>query len=402
MKVISPSQIKTKSLLSVLVWFSMFSTPFSSYAMECSSDVECGEGEYCELILVPSADPCFIDEEGNEVCEEDSTETEEVLGFCEERPIECMEDSDCPSHLSCEWAGMSSSGSSAGSAGSSGSSSGSSGSSGSGSSGDFESVPPEMDAEAMPESEVEEAPSEDLPAEPDQQRPEPSDESMMCVFVPSSCEEDNDCAMNFHCEISTLMVDCAVPEVICDEGEDCEEFAPVDCGEEEYTEGHCMPDTIECDNDAACPSDWHCREQVEFSCDSDDIAIGAPEPAQDREREAEPNEEPEDVSVSDCEETVRSLCMPIGLDGAYGFSEVSSTNNDGDRTEPRPGDNRPELDNDNDQSGDGSVDGDAFDESSSNSDVVEDEGGCDAHSNQQSSWMLIFSLALLACRRRLA
>lgn len=382
MKVVSQSHLKTKSLLRVLVWFAMLSAPFTSYAMECDSDSDCGEGEYCERIPVPSEAPCFIDEEGNEECEDEPVNEEETLGFCEERPIECMEDSDCPSHLSCGWAGVSPSDSS------------------SRESEGFAPMPPEMEG-ASPE-EAEEAPSEDLPPEPNEQRPLPVEESMMCVFVPSACESDDDCAMDFRCETSMFEVDCAVPEVICEEGEECEEIEAIDCGGEAYTESYCVPNEIECDSDAACPSDWRCRELVEFSCgsdDTDDIAIGAPEPASEEKRVVQSMDE-EESSNSDCEETVRSLCVPVGLDVAYGFAgEVSNTGNSGTSAETN-------LNN----SGEGTAPGtgpnddgsNANENESSSNDIVEDEGGCDAQSSQQSSWMLIFALALLARRRKLA
>ena len=396
MKISSQSQVKTKNLLNVLMWFSMLSAPFNAYAMECSSDADCGEGEYCEQIPVPSAAPCFIDEDGEEVCEEELIDEEEVLGFCEERPIECMEDSDCPSHLSCGWAAEPASGSS------------SSGSSG------FAPAPPEMEGEAMPDQEDEGVSAEDLPPETDEPNPEPEDESMMCVFVPVECESDNDCAMNFHCETSTISVGCAAPEVICEEGEDCVEVEPVDCDEEEYTESLCVPNEIECDNDEACPSDWRCRELVEFSCDSDDITVSTPDSDESTDsaerRVPAPEEDSEeavevDLPENNCEETVRSLCVPAGLHGGYVSARGElSNNNTNENEESGPSDNETGSSNGNGQNEEEESASEPSTEgnNSSNNDTVEDEGGCDAQSNQQSSWMLIFALAALAFRRRLA
>jgi hypothetical protein len=41
---------------------------------------------------------CFIDESGEEICEEESISE---VSFCVEIPIPCAVDSDCPSHLRC-------------------------------------------------------------------------------------------------------------------------------------------------------------------------------------------------------------------------------------------------------------------------------------------------------------
>jgi hypothetical protein len=392
MKTLNKNNISSSKLVATLLCFAILSTSLNANAMECSVDADCAEGEYCEILEVYPSAPCFIDEEGNEICEDIAVDEEEVLGFCEERPIECMQDSDCPSHLSCGWGDELTSGSSAGS-----------------SEGSEGFAPSEMDSGAS------EDPAEGAPAQeaPDELPVEEVPESLMCVFVPSTCESDNDCAMNFHCEVTSVSVGCAVPEIICEEGEDCAEVEPVDCEEEEYSEGYCMPNEIECDSDAACPSDWRCRELIESSCGGDDIdvAIGAPEPAPNEEqgssedqassegageeRMAAPVEEPAERPVVDCEETVRSICVPVGLGSVRAVAESGlAGGGTSEIAQSGPVDEDTTLGNNDDLNAEEA-------EGSSNS-VVEDEGGCDAQSSKQSSWMMIFGLALLAFRRRLA
>ena len=123
--------------LSVLLWFATFSIPLSAHALECASDADCAEGEFCEIWEVPSA-PCTIDEEGNEDCEEVESAEEEMIGLCQEQAIECEQDSDCPSHLSCEFVSNRIEPAGEGSASSSGSS---------GSSEDPEEAPPPLPEE---------------------------------------------------------------------------------------------------------------------------------------------------------------------------------------------------------------------------------------------------------------
>ena len=351
--------------LSVLLWCAMFSAPLLGYASECTSDADCLEEEYCELLEV-SLSPCFIDEDGNENCGNDTEENVEEMGFCEERAIECEANSDCPSHLTCVFQGSIREANDGGSSSAFG--------------------PDDTDEDRLsPEESTEEAPEpEQRPVEEDPVEEEPVDEGGMCLFIADSCEADNDCAMNFHCEVSRYSVGCAEPAFPdCAEDEDCQP-EPVECEDEEISEGSCMPNEIECDNDAACPTDWRCREHIEVTCGTEDRAVSTsssdssePRSEEDRDRQV-PEENP-------CEEITRSLCMPIGLGGSSGYValETATTNDTTPSTEEGNEDTVP-----NDSDG------------STNADV--EEGGCSASPSSPTPWALFGLFALLGLRRRLA
>jgi hypothetical protein len=367
---------QTISSMIALMAFTLLSMPLVAQAEECLMDSDCAEGEFCELISAGLV-PCSIDEEGNEICDE--VEETEQMGFCQERPIECETDADCPSHLSCAWGGGIEPTESV----------------------VVEPVSPEDTDEASAEEiAIEEPPSEDLPPED----PEPVEEGpMMCVFIPAQCASDNDCGMNFHCETYSVGVSCGgAAAAPCQEGEDCPPQPEPDCVDEEFTEGYCMPDEIECGSDDMCPTDWRCREIVESDCGGVDFAVdsagmdssessssgssdeGAAPDSGEAERRIEPVE---------CVESARSLCVPVGLSvpgGAYDSAIAES------------GEARPT--NTDDQSvEEGDQDLEASEpsaEESGSSDEVEESGGCDASQTAPTAWALLALLATLGLRRR--
>ena len=379
---------QTKHLQLILILCYLLGTGIQAFGSECTSDTDCGSGEYCEIYGEEVA-TCSIDSEGNEVCDE--IDEQEVLGFCEERPIECTENSDCPSYLICARQGNVTVASDADD------------------SNHDEDIPPEgveesSDREARPASDELSAPEMTDPGDQ-------PDGPGMCIFVPAECETDNDCAMHFHCEIYEVGVSCgAVPEYDCPEGEDCPEIEPVDCGDVDSSTGLCLPDEIECDSDNACPSDWRCQEIVESSCsgievapieemadssdsdssDSDSSSEGAPEMT---ETEPQAQRLVEDM----CEETTRSLCVPRGLGAGHssvatgsGIAEDRTTNNQG-------GENGGALNTEEETDDENSSD------ASNNADV--EEGGCQAHSTHPASllaWMLLLLGSFFNLRRRMA
>ena len=234
----------------ILASLLLLGVPLTSYAQECTEQSDCRDDEECLLYATPVL--CMVDEEGNEVCEEPG----EPWGECVPTPIDCVEDSDCPSHLICGSSGHGRDEPGATSSGSSGSS-GSAESPGSPESSDefieedSQPVPPcegEDCGDPLPEPEVEEGPTQ-------------------CVYDHIECEAASDCPANFECHIYEGEEDCAVSNVAVDCPEDdvdCEPFVEeeVDCGDvEPISYGYCQPVEIECESDEMCPSDWTCRQQ---------------------------------------------------------------------------------------------------------------------------------------------
>ena len=385
-----PIKIRRKAsknpLTQPLLWAALALTPTAVYA-DCTQDSDCADGEICESNPISSAE-CFIDENGEEICTEE--EMIETIGYCTDAPINCVQDSDCPSHLRCEGLeGVTSS---------------------PGDPGEPPPPSPDQDGDGF-------APDPDA----DQIEEEPEDVPAMCVYIPAECETDDDCGENFHCETYTYEVGCTMPvPVECEEGEDCppvEDFDEDDCGEEEFSEGFCEPNEIECDSDEACPADWRCREMTELVCDgeNDDISIGG-EPREGSGAfadDAEPEDENPTVTV-ECQELSRDVCVPVGLD----YVEISGgevtdptitadpdgETNDGDGSGSAPGtdggdDNDTDTDTDNDDDTDTDTDTDTPSENSGG-DV--EESSCSASSRGASPWTLFGLLALLGFRRRIA
>jgi MYXO-CTERM domain-containing protein len=214
--------------------------------------------------------------------------------------------------------------------------------------------------------------------------------------------------MNFHCQINTFTEGCTSSFVpACgEEEEDCDIFEPTEeCEEQEWTEGYCQPDEIECDNDAACPSDWRCKQIEEYSCVEATVSSTDAE-SNDGDEQAAP--EPSFNEVS-CEETVRSLCVPLGVYEGY-FAGGSSPDRetaivDGDpntTTNPtEPGDGSNGSNGSSDSSGSNGEPNSEETANSTNADV-EDDAGCDAKSTSPTPLALFGLLALLGLRRRLA
>ena len=379
----SRSSSKTIKSLVTLTTFTLFSAPFFAQAEECRMDADCAEGEYCEMMNAPSVS-CFIDEEGNEDCGE-PFEEEELVGFCEERPIECETDSDCPSHLSCGWVhegGVEPIETEPVDASGGG-------------------VPRESDAEdSFPPEDIDE-PSSDEP--PINEPVEPNeDESMMCLFIPTECESDDECAMNFHCETFTSGVSCGDfgGRAPCEEGEECPPQPEPDCEDEEFTESYCVPDEIDCNSDEMCPEDWRCQEFVQSDCDDSDLFTSAHTMDSEDHSSSEP-EPPTEENVermpeqAECAETVRSLCVPVGL------SEPSYDVIVGEVEPNMSGEQREEEGQDliGEENGESGTPTDAPEEGSSD-DSVEDSGGCDAHQTAPTAWALLALLGSLGFRRR--
>ena len=366
------SRISKRTLKSIitLTSFTLFSAPLYAQAEECMADADCAEGEYCEQIEAPIV-TCLIDEDGNESCDEPVDN--EPLGFCQERPIECETDSDCPSHLSCGWGDLDVDGS-------------------------VEPFPTEETDEASadalpPEEESREAPED--PVEPVL----PEEGPTMCVFIPMQCRSDDECAMNFHCETYSSGASCGfAPSISCNEDEDCPPPPPApDCEEEEFTEGFCMPNEIDCNSDEMCPSDWRCREIVDTSCDQVDIAISSSDmdpseaPSSDSAGGAEAQDfaiEPDQVQ---CVDSVRSLCVPVGFSGGGIYEDEIRASGEGSFDANNDGRSVEDLDNN---------DADVTREEGSSNDI-EESGGCDASQSAPTTWALLLLLASLGFRRRL-
>ena len=382
-----------QSIAQLLIWTAMVLIPTAGHA-ECTEDSDCAEGEICES-APSSVGECYIDEDGEEVCTEEEAES---LGYCMEAPIDCEQDSDCPSHLRCENVdGQNGDVSVSGSATSGGST-------------------PAPSPDGQKERE----------ADPYPEEPE-DEESMMCVYIQTECEVDTDCIENFRCEIYTYSVGCAEPaEVPCEEGEDCEpleDTGPTGCEEEEVTEGFCEPIDIECDSDNACPSDWRCKEFVEYECDSDDFVtneaeMGPVPPIEEGPMGTEGEEDTdednlvEDVLPSeDCEETRRSMCVPVGLEyESFGMdSNDRSTSTEGSEPSRDPlnddGEDDPASVNeggedDSDDGGTPTPAGEGTDDMSASDDV--EDSSCRSSSGRTSPLMLIGLLMVLGLRRRMS
>jgi len=358
-----------------LVCLSLFVLPSMVHASECDSDEDCNADEYCQVVGSTGEVVCFVAEDGTEECEDVPAE-EESFGFCELRPIECQTDSDCPSHLECSTYD------------------------------DFEDgevrpaemipPPPVDDSEEDPDG----VPADDLP--PEEMEIDGEDEGGMCVYNPAECETDNDCGMNFHCQIETFVEGCVFPAApdCAEEDEDCVDTfeVPEECDEREWTEGYCQPDEIECDSDAACPSDWSCKQIEEYACEEVTVSREAPEPSDGDEEAAQVP----DFNDIPCEEIVRSLCVPLGVHEGY-LTGSASLSSETDVVDGEPN-STPSSEEDPDSEGGepGTEEGEPrTEEGSSNADLEEDSG-CDAKSTSPTPLALFGLLALVGLRRRLA
>lgn len=382
-------KLKTKRALQTTTWVTLLCTPALVQAMECNTNADCAQGEQCQL-LDSIEETCTIDEEGTEIC---SGGTIETFGICVELPIECMTDTDCPSHLKCVEGG-----------GAGTISEGSTGMATEGSTGSEGATDP-----APPPEEGMNVPEQDLPP-PDEAEVE--DGPNMCAFIPTECETNAECGSHFHCQLETYFVGCGMPTtpvvVNCDEGEDClpDPADPVEepppCEAEEITEGYCVPDEIDCAGGEICPDDWRCREVLGVICEGENVNATDDQPSAeipDQDPSADFVEEP----ASSCEETMRSLCVPVGmgfgggrgaLPGGSATGEIASTG-DGTMTTGTGGSGAAPTTPETEE---GDANQPESQAAGSSADV--EDSGCSASTRSASPWALFGLFALLGLRRR--
>jgi MYXO-CTERM domain-containing protein len=273
----------------------------AAWAQDCERSRDCPDNHYCER-------------SGSVTCPPGEECVEMVSSSCEAVPdgiVQCARQGDCPAHLTC--------------------------------------MAPPSGGACTSSSDGEE----------DCEEPEPDpDARMFCIFVPAECMANDDCAENFICEEAACGL--SSPECI---GEDCPE--PVE--EEDPCAGRpgqCVPDRIDCADDAACPGDWRCTEIGRSGCDEvgvtsggDASAGGVPSPPADEGEEGEGDSpEPEDTPPEadpapegegeggappeddpaprepappeddDCEEEIERICLPPSL--ATYFTAIGGAEND--------------------------------------------------------------------------
>ena len=365
-----------------IILLSLF-LPSLVLATDCETDADCGEHEFCQRFDVAVGAPCSIDEDGNEDCPEPSNASS--TGECVPGPISCETDEDCPGISSCvERAGGIQ----------------------------------QMDC---PDDDDSEEPCDGEPVE------EPATRS--CEYVPVDCQTDDDCGEGLACEDVTPP--CApnlVATPACPEGEDCPEPEPAPqndtCDDQEQV-FQCMPQQIECETDAECPSEWSCETiVVGVSCsgsssggstpgepveptesmmgESSQGSDGGAPPAEDREDDDESSEdspEPpqtEEVTTEDCVEESMMICVPEGYEHYQGSplgASASGPSGSGD-VSSQSGPSDTEESSDNGSSADG---GEAPSDSS-------DESGCDCsvadNTGLGSLWAFVLLLGCLPRRKK--
>jgi len=204
--------------LSALLAF-LGTAALSSFAMaqECTTDADCGEGEYCSPTPCPAID-CDPDDPSCPECPETGVCMDDL-----EVARECTTDADCGAGLVCESVG-----------------------------GTDCAVP------ACPEGM--ECPEVDCTSE----------EIFACVPDRSACASDADCAEGLQCETYTYE-QCSgggsVPP--CAPGEECPEPEPVETECETITESYCLPPYLgTCTADADCGPGFTCEEYENCGCTS--------------------------------------------------------------------------------------------------------------------------------------
>ena len=187
-------------------------------ATECENDSDCGVHEVCSRADVAVGAPCYVDEDGNEICPEPS---HSISGECVPGPISCETDEDCPGISSC--------------------------------------------VERPGGTTVNDGP-EDEGSEPCDPGPCEEPATRTCEYVPAACQTDADCAEGLACtDVTPPCVSDrrSVPD--CAEGDDCPEPEEVPEAEDCTTQEpvfQCMPQQINCETDDQCPSDWTCESIV--------------------------------------------------------------------------------------------------------------------------------------------
>jgi MYXO-CTERM domain-containing protein len=204
--------------LSALLAF-LGSAALSSFAMaqECTTDADCGEGEYCSPTPCPAID-CDPSDPSCPECPETGICT---AGF--DGTTECTTDADCGAGFVCESVG-----------------------------GTDCAVPTCPEGTECPEVDC------------------TSEEIFACVPDRSACTSDADCAEGLQCETYTYE-QCSgggsVPP--CAPGEDCPQPEPVEPECETITESYCLPPYLgACTADADCGPGFTCEEYENCGCSS--------------------------------------------------------------------------------------------------------------------------------------
>jgi Cys-rich repeat protein len=366
---------------------------------ECSTDADCPEGSFCITggMTDCACPPC--DPDDGECPDCNCPDPTEVMGYCDSFEIdfgqivagECASDSDCPLDFVCQEVDV-----------------------------PCDTAPPCACAcEPCPEDDPACDPKCDECECPE---PEPcSDETQqLCVFSPTECTADADCADGFVCEAieecygsgssGCVCGGCVCPT--CMEGEEC---PPCDCPEDPVCECEdepesfeecitvasiCFPEEVVCETDADCAEDFICFDvgDSEENC----VCAGcdcAPCPEGE---ECEPCDCPP-CECGDLEGDPELMCIPAGWDeaGFLGGGDVSmgeamgSVKGENDDTatpqSPEDGENDPNAN----LSGDGAE--------KAADDTRSESTGCTAGHNTNAApagllFLLVFGLAIL--RRR--
>ncbi len=386
----SPQALKTllkmAAVLSVLLLASAASADVA--VSQCSTDADCGEGFICEVYEAGGgavAPPCYVDEDGNEVCEDEDFAPDEFeqYGECVPAPITCFSDSDCGGGLTCIF----DSGDHAVDGGST------------------DPVPPPEEVE----------PGEgNKQAEEDSDAARPAPEEGFCAWDFNECESDDECGEFGEC-IAVGSVGCAeaAPAPDCGPDEDCdfEDREEPDCQEEEFFA--CVPREIECEINSDCPDSWACVDVGSSWCEGSGGSDGsdggtevepddAPdEPGEGNKDPAPPEEElieeePEEV---ECFSESEFLCVPPNFgydtDSQNGGEETGNPfpePNDDEEEPAAPGEDDPRDEDGGESNGQDGGEGD-------------EDGGCTVASLGQKSTggaMSVFLLGMLglAVRRR--
>ena len=275
--------LKWACALALCLW-----TATASAQEACEQSSDCPDGHFCAVSGVDCP----------ELPGSDCMEMQR--GQCEAVPegiVQCEDQADCPAYLTCIAppvvnTGSSSSGSSGTASGSAGGASDDDGAGDDDSAGENDGAGDEDEAAdfAAPE------------ADPNARR--------FCIFLPTECMADGDCADGFTCDI-----ECAAAPICA--GEDCPEPADDPCA---GVTGECIPAQQPCQEDAMCANDWICAE-LPGRCNPDSVPVEAP-PAEATPEEGAPPEprepappEMDEVAPTPCEP--ERTCLPQSLADFY-------------------------------------------------------------------------------------
>lgn len=286
-------------------------------ATECENDSDCGEHEVCSRADVAVSAPCYVDEDGNEICPEPS---HSISGECVPGPISCETDEDCPGISSC--------------------------------------------VERPGGTTVNDCP-EDQGDEPCDPGPFELPPTRSCEYVAADCETDADCGEGLGCaDVTPPCASIGITRPECADGEPCpepEEVPEADDCEDQTPVFQCMPQQIACETDEQCPSDWSCESMVvgvacsgsggssstpgepvepidgEAGSSSGGGAGAPPQSNEDEDEAPSDNQEAQQESSSseDCVEEVVMYCMPEGYEhyqSGPGFAEPVPASGGGSAT----------------------------------------------------------------------